>query len=432
MLVSIRKRWLGCWLAALCGGLGCARGGGEGLVIGTTWPGTQYRALESEFRRWAETGANVAGETGAPTITWIQLDPGVDLARSVERNPRLDLLLGAPASFFRRLASTGRLSPIERPGLPLWCVARRSRIGLAVNKAVLSSKGVELTSNEIGLSRPELQGQVALDDPRHDPLSLAWAKSQLSSNDWAAGYSELVRTAGNARSIGRRSGSALVQLERGAATFAPVVCIPDEIPAAIAVISGQQAHEWVEGAALLRDAKHPDAAQVFLSFLTERATDSSPPDADADSNSDDLLADLLGATLVDAHDELQQTWAELERSTSDRTKREQREASLTQAPPWPPASIEAIRNSAEPGPWVETLAEQLAPEPATRAWLMQSWQTSPRPIDGAFLSELSGAVGGRLAREPRFRAWLSAEWTEWARQRYRAASRVPEGAGATP
>jgi hypothetical protein len=83
----------------------------------------------------------------------------------------------------------------------------------------------------------------------------------------------------------------------------------------------------------------------------------------------------------------------------------------------------------DPRPLVETLAEQVAPDPRARAWLLNSWERPQAPIDGALLAELAGAAEGRLATEPRFRAWLRAEWTAWARQRYR---RVERQAGEPP
>ena len=76
---------------------------------------------------------------------------------------------------------------------------------------------------------------------------------------------------------------------------------------------------------------------------------------------------------------------------------------------------------------VETLAGQLATDPAARSWLIRSWLSPPRRIDRDVLDELARAADGRLVREPRFRDWLRAEWTAWARQRYRRVLRAVEG-----
>jgi hypothetical protein len=73
---------------------------------------------------------------------------------------------------------------------------------------------------------------------------------------------------------------------------------------------------------------------------------------------------------------------------------------------------------------IQTLATEIAPEPAARAWLVRSWLSAPRTVDLTLLSELARAADGRLGREPRFRAWLRVEWTAWSRQRYRRVARV--------
>ena len=79
---------------------------------------------------------------------------------------------------------------------------------------------------------------------------------------------------------------------------------------------------------------------------------------------------------------------------------------------------------------IETLAREIAPEPAVRAWLVRSWLAPHRLIDDRFLTELTQAAEGRLCHEPRFRAWLRAEWTASARQRYRRV--LSEVAGSSP
>jgi hypothetical protein len=73
---------------------------------------------------------------------------------------------------------------------------------------------------------------------------------------------------------------------------------------------------------------------------------------------------------------------------------------------------------------VQTLAAELAPDPAARAWLLRSWLSPTRTIDENLLAELARAADGRLVREPRFRSWLQEEWTALARQRYRRVARI--------
>jgi len=130
---------------------------------------------------------------------------------------------------------------------------------------------------------------------------------------------------------------------------------------------------------------------------------------------------LLGATLVDARAELIAARSALE--SAGWPARSSRW--FAEAPPWPPASVAKLRAEAKggPAPLVATLAEQVAPDPEVRAWLLRSWDRPPRPIDGALLDELAGALDGRVGREPRLRSWLRGEWTAWARQRYRRVAR---------
>jgi len=174
----------------------------------------------------------------------------------------------------------------------------------------------------------------------------------------------------------------------------------------------------VEGVAIAPSARSPRVARDFIGAIGG----DSPP---ADRVGDDLLTDLLGATLVDARPELIAAIAAVERAG---VAARDSAAKLTEAPPWPPASVaELVRKRRargdDPAPWVETLARQMVPDFEARAWLLASWDRPERPIDGELLAELARAAGGDLAREPRFRAWLRGEWREWARQRYRRVAR---------
>ena len=125
-----------------------------------------------------------------------------------------------------------------------------------------------------------------------------------------------------------------------------------------------------------------------------------------DPDASGLRADLLGATLIDAQDELVAAWTTLDRQGSNAPSAAR--AWLTESPPWPPASVERLqkRGGEEALTLVEDLAGQIAPDPAVRLALLQSWLRPRRQIDDALLAELSSAAEGRLAREPRFRSWL--------------------------
>jgi hypothetical protein len=191
-----------------------------------------------------------------------------------------------------------------------------------------------------------------------------------------------------------------------------------------------------ETVAIVKTASAPELAQGFLRFLceTQGATaGASHGEADTSGASalvSSLVADLLGSTLVDAQDELWSGWRALE-GLSDREKALNW---LLEPPPWPPASVAKYLEGKRDGAMalIETLAVEVAPEPAARAWLLRSWLGASRVVDQAFLSELGQAVEGRLCREPRFRAWLREEWTAWARQRYRRVARWAGSRGMRP
>jgi hypothetical protein len=360
-------------------------------VVATSWPIAERVRLESEFRKWAAQSKLDLGEQPI-NLKWLILTPGDDLARVASRRNPPDVLLGGSAGAFDRLARAGRLSPLPGQRAAYWCIARPSTFRL-VDGSPLSEPGHET---------------AGLGDPRTDPARLVWAMSQLKPGHWREGYARLVETAGHARSIGLLAGAnprTLAASDR------------DRPPA-----SGSS-----ECAGILRLARDQAAASEFLRFLIEsrqfdvasnRGVINDAPDPGVAS----LVADLLGATLVDAQDELWAAWGALKRAGNPGPAHRW----LTEPPAWPPASIEKyLRREGENAmSLIETLAAELAPDAVVRGWLIRSWLAPPRPVDEALLSELARAVEGRLSREQRFRSWLRAEWTAWARQRYRRVARL--------
>jgi hypothetical protein len=385
---------------------GCDPAAGPRLVIATSWPATDRRRIESEFAGWLVEHPEVSARRPI-RLDWLVLSPGDDLERLARRRSPADVLLGGPARAFDRLGRAGRLSPLPIDGSPTWAVAQHGVIRL------VSALGEDREAAPSS-ARPV----VAFDDPRKAPISLAWAEAQLASGSFAEGYARLVRTAGHGRRIGRLAGSAFAGVERGNADQTPGVVWGDQDT------GGTGAIPWFEGVAILTEGRHQVLARTFLRFLaaTGRAG-AAPRRSDPEPTDDlDLLVDLLGATLVDAQDELSAAWSALERAGSppDLLHR------MTEPPPWPPASIAKIqrRQGEQAMTMVETLAGQVATDPAVRAWLVRSWLSPPRLIDRRVLAELARAVDGRLICEPRFREWLRAEWTAWARQRYRRVLRA--------
>jgi hypothetical protein len=375
---------------------GCSPKASNQLVIATNWPPAERSRLVSEFQ-------TRLGLTGAKRIDvdWLFLEPGDDVHRLIAGRYSPDVLLGIRASVLARLETEGSLSPIRCIDSKPWARVRRAGDETPAQGLPVQSQSM---ADELAPTA------IAIGDPRSDAISLGWASGQLDGGRFLEGYSRLVRIAANPRRIPRHSESTLT-----ASVLPPIQRNEGS------EVSAQTA----EGIAIPRSAAHQESAQEFLQCLADRhrlGAYSDITSSGTDSDVDTLLAELLGATLVDAQDELWTAWVALQRRDYPPTALKW----MTEPPPWPPASITKILN--EPGAngmsLVETLAREIAPEPPVRAWLMRSWLSRPGLIDETVLKELVQAVDGRLFREPRFRAWLRAEWTAWARQRYRRVLRI--------
>ncbi|MHB1557365.1 MAG: hypothetical protein ACYC61_07785 [Isosphaeraceae bacterium] len=388
---------------------GCDRTADRRVVVATSWPDAERGHIAEAFARRLAKGD---GARGPIAIDWLVLDPGDDRQRLAERRDAPDVLLGGPSRDFERLAAADRLRPLSKVESAVWAVVRRGEVRLEESSRAGAAS-----------ARLEDRGEVAFDDPRIDPISLAWAEAQLSAARFGEGYAWLVRAAGCRRRVGSRSGAAAAAVARGEADRAPVVVFElGESPA-----TGPKGIPWLEGVAILRSGRNLTEAEAFVRVLASegRLTPVPGPGGRTSLAARELLAALLGATLVDAQDELREAWESLDRNGSP--AKEVRW--MTEPPPWPPASVAKLLAPHDEAAMrlVDDLAGQVAPEAAARGWLVRSWLSPPRTIDRDLLEELSGASDGTLVRERRFREWLRAEWTAWARQRYRRVSRVVEG-----
>jgi hypothetical protein len=389
--------FIGAVFAATC--FGCdarwafeaSNGEGRPLRVATDWSESERTRLASDFANWLRKRSKDAASP-SPEIAWTSRSDRAELP---------DVFLGGSIAWFADLATKDQL---ERRGVdpdqPAWVTARRSFVGL--------HGGTK-----------DGDHRTALADPRVDPMTLAWTLGRLRRDGWLSAYPRLMILYGLAETVGWRAGSPSAAVRRGEAN-AMLVRLPEgsESESDVVVVE--------EGAAIRRGTRRASAARVFLEFLEEHADEehgSGGGEAGFRSlAAESLAADLMGATLVDAQDELRTAVESLrEAGLSPESV-----SLLAQPPPWPPASVEKLlkRGGEGAAALVETLTNQLAPEAGPRVWLSQSWLRPRKPIDGALLAEIAGVEQGRLAREPRFRAWLRAEWTQWARQRYRWVARL--------
>lgn len=303
------------------------------------------------------------------TITWVRLRPGDDPTRVVGRFRKADLVLGGPVSAYRRLASAGLLAATESRDRPAWRPAGRPP-----------------------LETSKVAGRVEPDDPGRNPATLAGARALLSEGGWSEGYASLVLAAADAHRIGTMEFNHLFNH-----------------------------HNRIEGIGVLATSRNRDFALNVLSVFDRPP---SGPDAAEPRYDDGLLADLLGATLVDAQAELWSARDALERAG----RPDQAVRWMTEPPPWPPASVEKLKHKYDSDELISALADQIAFDEAERAWLLNAWASGPAPLTGDRLADLAEGLDGRLAANPRFRSWLRGEWTAWARQRYRrVARRLAEG-----
>ena len=168
------------------------------IIFASPHPGrapNRYASSE-KFFEWI-AGNPPQSRPGRIELAWIDVDAGERLDHLCDRFQPADVLLGGPVTEYARLAGTGRLATLDGGNAPFWAVARRSVI-------VLAGGG------------PESLSRMAFDDPRTDPMTLAWATGQLSKGGWREGYAKLVSLFGHAsHKPGWRSGSALAPISAG-------------------------------------------------------------------------------------------------------------------------------------------------------------------------------------------------------------------------
>jgi hypothetical protein len=398
---------------------GCAAIAEDEIVVVTSWGERDCRVLEAEFSRWSSSPAEALD---APTrIRWMRLAPGDDPARPRERLGAVDVILGGLSSSYQRLAEDGGLANPEVGTGPLWIVARRGAIGWAYEPAKIATIGGAPPETWDLANLGAWSGRIAVGDPRIDSTTRSLA-SGLLREDWIVGYATLVRLAAGARRIEMGGRSAIAAVERDRAVVAPAVAAELPPDSALRWAKAVGDFEQVEGAGMIRGSAHPERSGAFLRFLASRPGRTAPVPPAGSWRAEDLRDDMLGAVMVEAQDELWVARAALERAGWPKNRVED----LLKPPPWPPASIEKMKTKESANELLDTLAEQIAPDPYDRGWLIELWDREPGRVDGAFLEELATANGGRLGSNPRLRAWLREEWIAWARQNARRVTREAE------
>ncbi len=352
---------------------GCSPSGSDRLTIATNWPASQCEAWDG-----------LLAALPAPIrVRWIRVGKAEDPSAILARRNAVDLVLGGPTASYERLAAQKKLQPIDAKSDRNWLaiVRRATDSGFHASARKLAEPEGSLSSDD-----PRFADRFVMVDPRRDIDSVLGSRLAASADDpakWRSEYAHLVRAASNISSIS-------LDAEPDS---------PGPWPA-------------LQGLGIAVSAPHPEQARSAIKVLIERRLVESSPAPRAGQS---LVPDLLGATLVDAHSQLRSARIAL----TGKANVERSRSWMTEAPPWPPASITLMRLKPDGEALIVTLAGQVAPDFAARDWLLRSWNRSPKPIDGGTLDEIARAADGQLIAEPRFRAWLRSEWTAWARQRYR-------------
>lgn len=372
-------------LCACAIGAGCGREAGEDLVVACCWSGPERASLEADFRAWLAAGPDAPRD--APRVRWVAFDvnAGPPGASPWARAP--DLVVGGPPEAHDVWVKDGRIAGEQ---VASRVVVRERSFGLVLAGAEAAPPG-PITLDE--LAGPKWRGRLALADPRTHAPALALAAGCLDEYGWERGFAVLARLHDNAVAVVRGDPAAVVGRGRAQAAIVPGGM---DGPLALPIA-------YRECASLARDPAHPEVARSFLGFLKERLPGPADLPAPPASGPVRLLADFLGATLVDRH--------------GDGHLADGGGLSL---PPWPPESLAALRDRDESGDLVRVLAEQIVADAEARAWLQASWDELGT-FDGERWRALAQRGRGTLPREPRLRAWLIADWDEWSRTRRRPA-----------
>ena len=271
---------------------------GHRLAAGRRPSGASWTA---EFRRWvaahrpARSPAPVRIALGRPRR------PATTPRGSSAADAAVDLVLGGPASDLRATGSPERRPRPDRrrrrpPGA--WPGGRRSA-----------------SRRERPASEPASGGPPTFDDPRHDPVALAWARARARRGGLGRGLRRArprrrprppdrpAAGLGPGGRRARRGRTTPAVARRPVGTAAPL----DPRPAD----GGRVGRRGRRGRRRAGIATGP--ASSSGSSPSAARPEPPPPIRPSRPEADGLLADLLGATLVDAQDELWAAWAALER-----------------------------------------------------------------------------------------------------------------------
>jgi len=244
----------------------------------------------AEFRKHAKQRWNVELRASA-------LAAGTPLAygRIVEWNgrPQADLFWGGESALYDRLAAQGLLAPLGLPkaltdaipdrlgtGKPVslkdpkgfWIGTLLESTGIAYHPRLLQRLGVPPPKDWDDLLDPRLKGNVAQTPPTRSSSSHAAYEVILQRDGDAKGWEWLKRLAANTGLFAARSRDVPSVVARG--EFAVGFAVPsyfafEDRLAGFDIRYVAQRTAWITSgpAAILRGARHPNAARAFVEFM---------------------------------------------------------------------------------------------------------------------------------------------------------------------
>jgi len=244
----------------------------------------------AEFRKHAKQRWNVELRTSA-------LAAGTPLAygRIVEWNgrPQADLFWGGESALYDRLAAQGLLAPLGLPkaltdaipdrlgtGKPVslkdpkgfWIGTLLESTGIAYHPRLLQRLGVPPPKDWDDLLDPRLKGNVAQTPPTRSSSSHAAYEVILQRDGDAKGWEWLKRLAANTGLFAARSRDVPSVVARG--EFAVGFAVPsyfafEDRLAGFDIRYVAPRTAWITSgpAAILRGARHPNAARAFVEFM---------------------------------------------------------------------------------------------------------------------------------------------------------------------
>ncbi len=311
-----------------------------------------------------------------------------------------------------------------------WFGAATAGFGIAYNKKVLRAKGWPEPKSWEDLTNPRYAGWISSGDPRHSGSTYMMYELILQAYGWERGWAIIYQMGANAREFHKSSATAVKQCTSGDTAYALAI----DFYAFMQVgYVGKENFGWImppeiavmnpDGIAMLKGAPHRELAERFLNFVLgeegqklwflprghpegpqrfnisrmslrrdfyERFKDITPVtvnpfllktvpfDAKKSAARQKLVAALIGATVIDTHEEAVKALASI-KETKEKWSRYEPAKST-----WP-SPEENIAGFSKP-PLFETDALAMAKE---------KWS------------------------DPKFRSRQIIEWQRWARDKYR-------------